>query len=337
MKRPVTTIAHAALFFFLTIRLAPAQQAPTPAPGDMGEIIRLDPALDKIIPPGSKIEKVPGSWGTLEGARTEGPVWTRDGNLLFSETAGNVIYKLDGNDKSSVYRERSGWVNPPPGGGLRPGSNGLTLDKEGRLLVCEMGNRRITRIEKDGKVTVLADKFEGKRLNRPNDIVVKSDGSIYFTDTQTQGEESEIPHQSVFRIAPDGKLQLLISDINPNGIAFSPDEKLLYVTAGSKWLRYPVNTDGTLGTPSLVLDVTAQRTIGPGGVDGMKVDKDGNLIATGPGGIWIISPEGKPLGRIRLPVYPMNEAFGGKDGKTLYMTAWTSIYRIRMANGGKLP
>ncbi len=165
-----------------------AQQMPTPKPGDMGEIIRLDPALDDVIAPGTTIEKVPGSWGTLPGARTEGPVW-----------------------------------------------------------------------------------------------------------------------------------------------------KFLYITNGLKWMRYEVQRDGTLGTGTVHIDLSSQRDTGPGGPDGMKIDKAGNLFATGPGGVWIISPEGKPLGRIRLPIYAMNDAFGGKDGKTLYMTAWTNIYRLRVKTGGKLP
>ena len=313
--------------------------APAQRPVLTSQIVKLDPGLDGIVAQDATIEKV--RTGFKE--RTEGPVWSRDGALIFSELLENTIYKMQPSGELSVLRKNSGWSGPLIDG-VRVGSNGLTLDQQGRLIICEQGNRRVTRLEPDGTLTVLADKYEGKRLNRPNDVVVKSDGAIYFTDPDSALDQQksigcldcdkELGFQAVFRIL-NGKLELLTKDVSPNGIAFSPDEKYLLLTNGRKWMRYEVKADGTLGAASLLYDVSGEKL--PGGVDGMKVDMGGNLYGTGPGGVWIISPAGKALGRIQLPETPMNVAFGGNDGKTLYMTAQTSVYKIQLKATGKRP
>ena len=273
--------------------------------------------------------------GLYDGHRgiTEGPLWTRDGALLFSDMEANVIYKLTPADGTTVvFRKQSGYSgDSPPGTTL--GSNGLTFDRQGRLIVCERGNGRVTRLEADGRTTVLADQYEGKRFTRPNDVVVKSDGSLYFTD-MCLGCEPELGFQGVFRIT-DGKLEVATKLPAPNGLAFSPDERYLYVSSSASdrmvWMRYDVKPDGALGVGSVFFDATNAQ--GPGVPDGMKIDLAGNLYATGPGGVWIISPEGTALGRIELPDAAQNVAWGD-DGKTLYVTA-RSIYRVRLNAMGK--
>ena len=267
-----------------------------------------------------KVERVPGDYKF-----TEGPVWSPWGTLLFSDIPANRIYEIAASGQK-VYREPSG------------NSNGLTFDREGRLIACEHGNRRVSRTERDSKITVMADRFEGKRLNSPNDVVVKSDGSIYFTDP-TYGikkEEQELDFQGVYRIKPDGKLEVLVKNFKmPNGLCFSPDEKKLYI-ADSTELRhvrvFDVKPDGTL------TGGTVFAKVGPGGApDGMKVDNSGNLLSTGPGGIWIFDPTGKHIDTIPTPETPANCGWGDADGKTLYITARTSLYKVRLPVGGELP
>lgn len=308
------------------------------APG--GRIVRLDPALDALVPRDAKIEKVAGGFGF-----TEGPVWLGNGRLAFSDVEGNAIFALAGDGSVSTIRKPSGYTGPPRPPGSRMGSNGLTLDREGRLLICEQGDRRVTRLEPDGSVTVLAERYDGKRLNSPNDIVVKSDGTIYFTDppyglaTQRDDDpEKELDFNGVYRIV-DGRVELLNDDLTrPNGLAFSPDERYLYVAnsdvARRVWMRYPVERDGTLGSGTVFYDITAEALAGI--PDGFKIDNAGNLYGTGAGGVWIISPEGVALGRIEVPEVPANVGFG-EDGKTLFITARTSIYRVRLAAAGRLP
>lgn len=253
---------------------------------------------------------------------TEGPVWSPRGTLLFSDTPSDRIWEIG--LKAKVYREPSGE------------SNGLAFDWQGRLIVCEHGNRRVTRIEKDGRITVLADRYEGKRLNSPNDIVVRSDGSIYFTDT-TYGidpKDLELTFRGVFRIRPDSKLELLVKDFGmPNGLCFSPDESKLYI-ADSSELRhirvFNVSKDGKLSGGAVFAVVSND-----GVPDGMKTDKDGKLYAAGPGGIWIWDKDGKYLDKIPVPETPANLTWGGSDGKMLYITARTSIYKVRLKVGGR--
>jgi gluconolactonase len=311
----------------------------TPAQ-NAGKIHRADPALDGIVPPGATIEKLAGGF-----TFTEGPVWIRDGHLLFSDIPNNAIHKWTPDGKVSVFRKPSGWHEPAEPPGPLMGSNGLTLDKQGRLIICEHGSGRVTRLEKDGTLTVLADKYEGKRLNSPNDAVYKSDGSLYFTDPpyglakQDDDPKKEMRINGIFRLA-SGKLQLLSKDqTRPNGLAFSPDEKYFYVAnsdpARKVWMRYDVQPDGTIAAGKVFYDVTARTEEGL--PDGMKVDRKGNLYCTGPGGVWIFSPEGKHLGTIQPDEVPANCAFGDKDGKTLYMTARKGLYRIRLNVEGIRP
>lgn len=267
-----------------------------------------------------KVEKVVGNLQF-----TEGPVWTPWKTLLFSDIPANRIYELSDNGRLKIYREPSG------------NSNGLTFDKQGRLIACEHSTRRVTRTEKDGTIVVLAERYQGKRLNSPNDVVVKSDGSIYFTDP-TYGikkEDQELGFQGVYRIRPEGQLELLVDDFKmPNGLCFSPDEKQLYVADSSELAHirvFDVTPDGKLTNSRIFA-----KTSGPGGPDGMKVDVNGNLYVAGPGGVWIFDSAGKQIDLIKTPEVPANLAWGDEDGKTLYITARTSIYKVRLDVGGKL-
>jgi len=302
------------------------------------EITNKDPALDAIIPANAKIEKLASGF-----LFTEGPVWvpaseSSPGYLLFSDPNNNTIYRWSQDGQVSVYKTKSGYAGVDVGEYGQPGSNGLTLDREGRVTINEHGNRRVTRLEKTGFLTVLADKYEGKRLNSPNDLVYRSDGALYFTDPPFglpkfyDDPRKELPYSGVFCLR-DGKLQLVSTDLEgPNGIAFSPDEKYLYV---SNWdpekkivMRYEVNADGTLANGKIFFDMTSAP--GEDALDGIKVDQQGNLYVSGPGGLWILSPEGKPLGTLTGPEHPHNLAWGDDDGKTLYLAAQTSVYRIRL-------
>jgi len=305
------------------------------------QIQRLDPGLDAIIAPGTKIEKVAAGF-----LFTEGPVWVRDGGyLLFSDPNNNLIYRWSPEDGVSIYRTRSGYSGMDIGEYGQPGSNGLTLDREGRLTINEHGNRRVTRLEKNGQLTVLADRYQGKRLNSPNDLVYRSDGALYFTDPPFglpkffDDPRKELPFSGVFCLI-NGELKLVGSELSgPNGLAFSPDEKYLYV---DNWddkrkviLRYEVHPDGTLSNKLVFFDATGEP--GEDALDGMKVDQRGNLYLSGPGGLWIVSPEGKHLATIIGPEHPHNLAWGDEDGKTLYLCAQTGLYRIRMINSGIRP
>ncbi|HJR59445.1 MAG TPA: SMP-30/gluconolactonase/LRE family protein [Vicinamibacterales bacterium] len=298
-----------------------------------GDVLRLDAALDAIVSPGTQIERIAGGFGF-----TEGPVWAPEGHLLFSDPNNNVIYRWTPDGQVSVHRTKSGYAGPDIGDYKQPGSNGLAIDLEGRLTIAEHGNRRVTRIEKNGVVTVLADRYEGKRLNSPNDLVYKSDGAMYFTDPpfglpKTYDDaRKELPYSGVFRWF-NGRLQLVAKDLaGPNGIAFSPDEKYLYVanwdTAHKIVMRYAVALDGSLTDGRVFFDMTSAP--GEEALDGVKVDRQGNLFVSGPGGVWILSAEGRHLGTIRPPELPANMAWGDADGRTLYMTGRTGLYRIRL-------
>jgi len=250
---------------------------------------------------------------------TEGPVWHPDGYLLFSDIPAGRIYKWSPDGTLEVFRQPSG------------NSNGLTFDQQGRLIACEHGTRRVSRTEPDGRVVPLATHYQGKRLNSPNDVVVKSDGSIYFTDPPygVQPEKRELSFQGVYRIAPDGTLTLLADDFDrPNGLAFSPDESILYVddTTQRHVRAFDVLPDGTLANGRIFAEMHSPATGGP---DGMKLDVEGNLYVTGPGGTWLFDPEGNHLGTLVTPEKPANLAFGDTDRRTLYITARTSVYRVR--------
>ncbi|MEG4107964.1 SMP-30/gluconolactonase/LRE family protein [Microcoleus sp. S13_C5] len=279
--------------------------------------------VQDILEDSAKLEKVASNFQFIEG-----PIWHPDGFLLFSDIPADIIYKFASNQQVEVFRRPSGKAN------------GNTLDKENRLLTAEHENRRVSRTEKDGKVSTLADRYEGKRLNSPNDLVVKSDGSIYFTDPSygVSKDQEELGFYGVYRLAGDGKLTLLVKDlVLPNGIAFSPDEKKLYVNNSEAGYIavYDVKPDGTITNERLFADL---KDASQGGVpDGLKVDIEGNVYSTGPGGVWILSPDGKVLGKISVPETATNVAWGESDRKTLYITANTSLYRIRLKISGVRP
>jgi gluconolactonase len=304
------------------------------------EVIRLDPAIDAIVPLNPKIFKL------AEGFQfTEGPIWVKPGTLLFSDPNANKIYKYTANGALSVFKNNSGYFGKDIAEYFQPGSNGLTLDPQGRLTINEHGNRRITRVEHDGKLTVLADRFEGKRLNSPNDLVYRSDGTLFFTDPpfglpKFYGDpRKELPYSGVFALYK-GQLKLVSTDLKgANGIAFSPDEKYLYVgnwdPAKKIVMRYEVKPDAILSNGKVFFDMTSAP--GEDAIDGIKVDEQGNLYVSGPGGLWVISPAGKHLGTIVVPKHPHNLAWGGGDGKTLYMTARGTLYRMPLYISGIRP
>jgi len=349
-------VAAAAIVFW---GLVPSEAQEPRRVEEQNTVVRLDPALDALIAPGSKAELLKGDYfGAIEG-----PVWSDSGYLLFSDMAGNVIYKWTPAGGVSVFLEKSGYTGNDLNnvGGqytngrlhlLLIGSNGLTLDREGRLIIAGMTDRNVTRLEKDGKRTVLADRYEGKRLNSPNDLVVKSDGAIYFTETTSgirgrdEGRSREIPFHGLYLIkdpstalGASGSLRLLDKDPQgaaPNGIAFSPDEKILYVNGGSKVSAYDVRADDTIANPRLLIDVGGTNNV-PGNTDGMKVDRSGNIYFSGPGGVWIVSPRGKHLGTIVTPERVANLAFGDADSRTLYLVGGRSLWRIRVNTAGIRP
>ncbi len=272
--------------------------------------------LDHLVEPGAP-ERIATGFGY-----TEGPVWHPDGYLLFSDIFGNTIHKWTPDGAAEIFRSPSGH------------SNGLTFDRQGRLIACEHSNRRISRTELDGTIVTLADTYDGKRLNSPNDAVVKSDGSIYFTDPPTGLTAKygvpgiqELAFRGVYRILPDGKtLELLVDNIHdPNGLAFSPDEKVLYIADGTRILAFNVQPDGTLANRRSFVSLS-------GWMDGIKVDVDGNLYVTTFNRlvVEICDSTGKHLGSIATPEATSNCAFGGADNKTLFITAERSVYRIRL-------
>jgi gluconolactonase len=312
-------------------------QIPTPT------IIKKSPALDALIAADAVFEKLG------EGFRwTEGPVWSRKGGfLLFSDIPNNVISKWEAGKGMSEFLKPSGYHGTVPFTGAEPGTNGLTFDAQGRLVACQHGDRRVARWE-NGAWTALADKYEGKRLNSPNDLVFHSSGALYFTDPpyglpgRWQDKEKELPFQGVYRRAADGTLTLLTKELNaPNGLAFSPDEKTLYVAQSDPekaiWMAYPVKGDGTLGAGKVFVDATAEfKAKRPGLPDGLKIDVKGNLWATAPGGVWIMAPDGTHLGTLSTGVPTANVAWGD-DGSTLYITANTAVFRVKTKTMGKMP
>jgi gluconolactonase len=317
----------------------PGPIAITPAEVNV-QVLRTDPGIDAIVGPNPKI------WKVAEGFQfTEGPIWLpRERSLLLSDPNSNVIYRYTPEaTRLEVFRTPSGYSGADIGEYSQPGSNGLTLDARGRLTIDQHGNRRVVRLELDGTETVLADRYRGKRLNSPNDLVYRSDGTLYFTDPPFglpkffADPRKELTFSGVYAVTPKGKLILLVDDLSgPNGIAFSPDEKFLYV---GNWdekkkivVRYPVRADGTIGKGELFFDMTSAS--GEDAIDGIKVDVAGNLYVSGPGGLWVLSPEGRHLGTIVGPKHPHNMAWGDADGKTLYLCAQSGLYKIRLGIRG---
>jgi gluconolactonase len=314
----------------------PPAEAKHEAAPSAGTVLRADPALDALVPQDAVIEKLATGFQF-----TEGPLWFSVGHLWFSDVQGNVVRQWSPAGVVEILRP-GGYDGSDAPAGAFIGPNGMIADKDGAVLLCQHGNRRIARIAADRMVSTFLDRYNGKRLNSPNDLVYRSDGSLYFTDPPyglvggDQDPKKELPFNGVYRYA-NGKLQLLVKDLTrPNGIAFSPDEQSLYVANSDEktkiWMRYDVAPDGTVSNGIIFADVTSRTE--PGLPDGMKVDSQGNVYATGPGGVWIFSPEGKHLGTIQPSETPANCNWGD-DGRTLYITAQTSLYRIRLAVAGK--
>ncbi len=305
----------------------------------MGQVVREDAAIDRLIPRDARIEVL------ASGMKwSEGPVWVKDGGfLLFSDIPRNSVMKWKQGEGLSLWMKPSGYTGVTDYG-AEPGSNGLTVDPQGRIVFCEHGDRRISRLEPGGGKRTLVDAYQGKRLNSPNDLVFKSNGDLYFTDPpyglpeRGKDQRREMDFCGVYRLSSDGALTLLTRELGlPNGIAFSPDEKTLYVAQSDPqraiWMAYPVKQDGTLGTGRIFADVTLMVKELPGLPDGMKVDQAGNVFASGPGGIHVYAPDGRRLGRIDTGQRTSNCAWGD-DGATLYMTADSYLCRIHTATRG---
>jgi gluconolactonase len=307
--------------------------------------LEVEPAhtgLDAVVPPDAELERVAGGFEF-----TDGPVWTRDGALLFSSPNTNTIYRWTpgGGGTVTVFRPKSGYGGVDIGRYDQPGSNGLTFDPQGRLTICQHGNRRVLRVEPHGNVTVLADRHQGRRLNSPNDLVYRSDGVLFFTDPPFglpggfADPKRELPFSGVFMVR-EGAVTLVTDELEgPDGLAFSPDERYLYV---GNWdperkvvMRYELDRSGAVSGGRVLCDLTAAD--GEDAIGGLKVDQAGNLYVCGPGGIWVLSAQGRHLGTLRLPESPHNLAWGDDDARTLYVTALTSVYRMRLAIAGVRP
>ena len=320
-----------------------ACRAPEPRAGRelVGSVERLDPALDSLVAPDARYEVLATGFQW-----SEGPVWrAKQGDVLFSDVPANTIYRWTDSTGLTVFLRPAGFTTPnPPGREL--GSNGLTLDAQGALVMADHGNRQVARLDETNftKLTI-ASRYAGKRLNSPNDVAYRSKGDLYFTDPSfglrglDADSAKEQPNNGVYRVTPSGEVTLLTSELSfPNGIAFSPDERTLYVAnADAKrpvWMAWDVQADGSIANGRVLFDAMALVTAGKKGVpDGLKVDRAGNLFATGPGGVLVISPAGKHLGTIETGQPTANCAFGDPDGRTLYVTANDRLLRVKLRTG----
>jgi sugar lactone lactonase YvrE len=287
-----------------------------------GYVQVLSARILDLISGGAKIERIAAGF-----AFSEGPVWT-NGYLLFNDIPNSRtvrLRELPEGTEITTFRSRS------------DKANGMTIDHKGRLIVCEGDSRRVSVVSEDGQATTLFDRFQGKRFNSPNDLAIKSNGDIYFTDPiygLPPSEEKELEISGVFAADRDGTITLVTDDLKgPNGIAFSPDEKTLYVvdSADRNVVALDLNDDGTVTGSRVVIDINCPGVVTP---DGMKVDQRGILYCPGPGGVWVVDPAGELLGRIVTPESPANLAWGGKDWSVLYITARTSVYRVQMLTNG---
>ena len=308
----------------------------------LGGVERLDPSLEFLVPSDATIELLASGF-----AWSEGPVWVRNGSyLLFSDVPRNIIFQWTPRVGTREFLSPSGYTGETARGG-EPGSNGLTLDSQGRLVLCQHGDRQVARREKDAKITVLAQYYNFRRFNSPNDLVYHSNGDLYFTDPPygllklNSDPAKELQVNGVYRITKSGEVNLLIADLTfPNGIAFSPDEKTLYIAVSDPkravWMAYDVLADGKVAGGRVFFDATPLTAGRKGLPDGLKVDQAGNLFATGPGGVLVISPDGRHLGTINTGEPTANCAWGG-NGSMLYITANDKLCRIQTATRGKMP
>jgi gluconolactonase len=313
---------------------AAAPAAIVAAPG--ASVLRLDPALDTVIAPGAQIEKVATGFGFAEG-----PMW-RQGRLWFADLTGNKMFAVSPDGKTELLIDKSGGLDTIPKGSFR-GSNGMVTDKDGSVLMNQHGARRIVRLDDKLGITPFIEKFDGKRLNSPNDLVFAPDGSLWITDPpyglagQDKDPAKEVPFNGVYRYA-DGKLTAVIKDMpRPNGIGFSPDGKTLYVSNSEPKMfvkKFDVAADGSVSNGKIFVEYPGPNPVDV--PDGLKVDSAGDVWTSGPGGIRVISPEGKILGQIKLPEVAANLAWA-EDGKTVYFTGSTSIYRLKLLTPGQLP
>lgn len=309
------------------------------APEANTAIVSLDTRFDRLVPKHAKLEKIADGFTWVEG-----PVWDKQGGyLLFSDIPANAVYRWKEGEGVSLFLKPSGYRGAAPFEGKEPGSNGLAFDSAGRLVLCRHGDRQIARLKADGRLTTLTDNYDGHRINSPNDLVFKSNGDLYFTDPpfglpKAFADPQKAPVQGVYRLAKDGNVTLLINDIKaPNGIAFSPDEKTLYVTdvdpKRAAWLAYEVKADGTVTNGRVFFDATRWRKDPFFGPDGLKIDKAGNLFGARPGGISAFAPDGAHLGSIETGTSVSNLAWGD-DGSTLYITGGSALYRVRLLTTG---
>lgn len=321
----MTMKKYLSLLPFLSLSLAFAAD---PAPEFKGGIERLDPSFDKLVSPDAKVEVLATGFNW-----SEGPVW-KEGQILFSDVPENIVFGWKEGDKEAKN------VLQPSGSldGSGQGSNGLAVDAKGNLILCQHGERRIARLEKDGSFTSLADKFEGKRFNSPNDIVIAKSGTMFFTDPpygMKKGTQPDAPYHGIYRLDEDGKVSLIIEDIRwPNGIALSPDEKTLYIAVSDKddnrVMAYDLQADGSVKNGRVFFAAQPLRSAErKGGCDGMKVDSLGNIWTTGPGGVLIINPEGKHIGSILTGVPTGNCAWGGPEKDIMYVTADMFLLRVK--------
>lgn len=315
---------------------APAQDKAAPT---LGVIERIDPRFDAIVPKDARVEKLAEGYDW-----SEGPAWDKaTGTLVFSDVPMNTVYRWKEGKGVSVFLKPSGYTGTVARGG-EPGSNGLVFGPDGKLVLCQHGDRRVARLDGDKFIT-LADNYQGKKLNSPNDAVFHSNGDLYFTDPpygllkQNGDPAKELPFNGVYRLKPSGELTLLTKEMTfPNGIALSPDEKTLYVANSDPnlaiWKAFPVKDDGTIGEGKVFADVTSSARTRKGLPDGMKVDAKGNLFATGPGGVLVFAPDGTHLGTFATGEATANCGWGD-DGSTLYITADMYLGRVRLATKGK--
>jgi gluconolactonase len=305
-----------------------------------GAIERLDPRLDKIVAKDARVERLAEGYDW-----SEGPVWDRSGGfLLFSDVPENTVYQYREGAGVRIYLKPSGYTGKTPRGG-EPGSNGLTMDPKGRLVLCQHGDRRVALLNDDKTFATIVDRFEGKRFNSPNDVIFASNGDMYFTDPPygllklNDDPQKELPFNGVYRVSKDGALSLLTKEMTfPNGLALSPDEKTLYVANSDAkravWMAFPLKENGTLGAGKVFFDATRWVGSKKGLPDGMKVDRDGNLFATGPGGVLIFASDGSHLGTLATGEATANCGWGD-DGSTLYITADMYLCRLKTTTRGK--